>query len=490
MNEISFGNDETFKTKIKEVGDKLTHLLEEMNTGVDGGDKTLFALINSIFDSVGEIEVLAEEVEIDQEGALKNTEGLDTNLENTQETIREIQKMINRLQNATTYEGPQALQDAFDRSEKFNAHSSELRKVLDQMKLILVDYEDNLVNAKNHTSIAIEKFVEVSQQASETLDKQERVDDILEELDDIKLSKDELNSLKTIVKKSLAEAKAVHEDSFDLLSEVTEFELINKLDNMNKKIEELNRHSDATQLSLEQFDKDNAKFLDEMEKTIDAAVVFGKRAGKLHEEIKQQLKTINDIHEDAAEAISKVDSTVEDAKNIAILLEDFNLKVEMSKENARMALEKISAVRDKIAKSVKIVEKLENSLDEKTRKATDVKKKCTEAKEQMDGILETGDEIKARIKELEKNLDTMTQDNDLIDKEEIGLSNEFDKLEKREADDSKFIEETEEKIEKTKSKAKETDTKVDEAFKSLQELSDAIAQLKGIDQQSLKDFGE
>lgn len=468
----------------------MTDLLDDISTGVDGGDKSLFELIRSTFDNVTKIEKLTEEVEIEQEGAIENTKALDGNLVSTQETIREIQELLNRLQNATTSEGPQALQDAFDRSEKFNAHSSELNNVLDQMKLILEGYEENLVNAKNLTSIAIEKFSVGLQQSSETIDKQKRVDDILKELEDIKLSQDELNNMKIVVNKSLAEARAVYDDSFDLLNEVTGFELTDKLENINKKIDELYKHSDATELPLEQFAKDNEKFLDEMEKTIDAAAIAEKRAFKLQAEIEELLTTINAIHDDAVKAILNKDSTIENAKNIYNSLQDFTMKVEKSRESARMALEKIPSILAQIEESVKIVEKLENNLDVQTKTATDVKQKCTTAKEQMDEILKESEKIKAKIDQLGPDIEPMQEGFSSIDKETIKLSDEFDKLEKDEADDSKLIEATKEKIENTKSKTKETDSKVDEALQTLQELSDAIVESKVIDHKSLNDFGE
>lgn len=465
----------------------MTNLLADINTGVDGGEKSLFDLIKSVFDDISEVERLEDEVEIEQEGAIKNTEALDGNLENTQETIREIQELMNRLQNATSFEGPQALQDAFDRSEKFNVHSSELNNVLDQMKLILVDYEENLLNAKNLTSIAIEKFAEGSQQANETMDKQKRVDDVLKELQDIKLSYDELKNMKTVVNKSLAAARAVYDDSFDLLNEVTQFELIDKLDKINKKIEELDDNSDTTELALAQFAEDNSKFLDEMEKTIDTAELAEQRAFKLQEEIKELLKIINAIHDDAVKAILNKDSIIENAKNIYNSLEDFTLKVEKSRESARMAMENIQKIIDKIRESEKIVEKLENDLDVQTKAATDAKQKCTTAKEQMDEILEETAEISEKIEQLRQDFEPMPDD---IDKEVIRLNNESDKLEKDEEVDDKLIEATKEKIEKTKSKAKETDSKVDGALKQLEDLSDAIAQFKGIDQKSLDDLGK
>lgn len=490
MNEISFGNDEIFKGKIKEVDAKLLKLLNEINTGVDGGDKTLFETIGIVLEEIKQIEKLANEVDIESGAAGKNVQATANNLDNTREVFRQIQDELSKLLNATTVEGPEALQDAFDRSEKFNSNSSQLTKILEEVKLILKDFEANLRNAKTLTTLAIEKFANVSSQADEATTLQKEVDHELKEIDDMKISDDELRNLKKLVKDAVEKTKQVYVDAFDLLNEVTKFDLNNRLNEINDKVGKLNNHSDATTMNLKNFADENAKFLADMETTIDASAVAEEKAFKLQNEIEELLKTIKSIHEDAIKSITDKDSIVENARKIRDQLEDFTLKVEKSRENARAALEKIPEILKKIEDSVKIVDKLEKKLDNDTRAATETKEKCSTAKEQMDEILGESDDIRAKIKQLETDFESLPADIKSVDKEATRISDEIDKLEKTEADDNKLIELAKIKIETTKSQAHATDVKVDDALEKIQSLMDRIAQVKNIDQESLNDFGK
>lgn len=490
LSEISFGNDESFTRSIKEVDDKLRNLIIEMYTGVDGGGKTLFAMINEVFDDVNKIENLAKAVESEVEGATKNAGVIAKNVDDTQEIIRQLQDEINKVLNATTVEGPEALQDAFDRSEKFNTNSSELKDILEQMKLILKDYEINLRNAKRLTSQAVEKFAQVSQQADKTLDKQKSVGDTLSETVGMKVSEDELKNLKKLTGEALEQANKVFDDAFDLLSEVSEFELRDKLEIINAKVDNLNKHSDAAELDLKTFADENAKFLDDMEKTIEAAEIAEEKAFELLDKIEELLKTVNDIHNNASQAIADKNSIIENAKNIYNSLEDFTLKVEKSRENARTALEKIPEILKKIEDSVKIVEKLEQRMDYHTKTATEAKDQCTTAKEQMDEILGESDNIKAQIKQLETDFETQPDEITKQAKESTRISDEVDKLDERETEDEKLIKSTQEKVENTKTKAQETDVEVDKALQKVQKLMDEIGKFKSIDEDSLDDFGK
>lgn len=490
MNKINFGNDESFAAKIKEVDEKLAKLIREFYIGVDGGEKPLFDLVNSVFEGIDEIDKRAGEVESELSSAAKTAEAIRKNQEETQDTIKRLQDDLDKFMNLTSYEGPQALQDAFDRSQKFDSSSNQLKAILDEVKLILRDYETNLMNAKRLTSQAIEKFVKVSEQATVTLDEQKKVDNKLKETGDMKMSEDELKNMKKVAREALEQAGNVFEEAFDLLNEVSEFALNDKLDEINVKVEKLKTFSETTEVSLEEFLKENSKFLAEMEKTIDAAEMLKKKDFDLLKKIEEPLLKIKGTREEALQAIANADSTVKNAVNIYKSLHDFNMKVEESSENAQIAKEKIPEIMKKIQDSVNIVEKLESRLESNSKIAGEAKEKCTKAKEQMIEILSESDEMRANIEALKKDLEKLPEAIEVVDKEERKLSDEIDKLEKAEADDSKLIETTNEKIAKTKSQTQKTDDEIEAAIKKLQRLVEDIAKLKNIDEPSLDDFGE
>lgn len=461
-----------------------------MTTGVDGGDKSLTDLINSVFDDVREIEYLTDESENLAENAAKNTESTKKTAKTIQELVREIQDELNRLHNATTVEGPEELQNAFDRSEKFDANSKELNDVLGQVKAIVKDYEVNLLNAKMLTASAVEKFAKVESQVNQTLAAEKEVDDKLKEALGMELTKEELENIKKLAKDVLDKANVVYEDAFDLLNEVTAFDLEDKLEAINEKVKKLDEIVDVTNINLQKFAEDNTKFLDEMENTIDTAEKAEKKAFELQAEIEALLVEINGIHEQAKKAILNESSIINDAKKIHESLQDFQMKVEESRENARRALEKIPKILGKVNESVAIVEKLEENIDAQAKSANDAKDKCTTAKDQMDEILKQTEEIKEKIKQLENDFEPLPDENTEVTKENAGISDKFDAIEKAIDEDSDLIGKTKEKIEKTKSKVGDTDAKVENALKVLGDLTNEIAKLKDFDEGALNDLGE
>lgn len=490
MNEVTFGNSDDFQEKLKEVDKKLSNLIVEFYVGVDGGDKSLIELINSVFEDVKNLENLTDDIGTETETAAKNADAIDKNVDSTKETIRELQAELSRLMNSTSEDAPQALQDAFDRSEKFNTNSSQLKEILDQVKRILKDYEINLLNSKLLTSQAIEKFAEVAKKQESTAKEQAVVDEQLSGVDNMKASENLMKNMKKLAGEALEQSNKVFEEAFDLLNEVSEFELHDKLKEINDKVEELNKHSEATGVNVKQFADDNAKFLDKVEATIDAAEIAEVKALKLQKEIEELLIMVNGIHVDAIKAIADKDTIIENAKNIYNNLQDFTLKVEKSRENARMALEKIPEILKKINDSVDIVEKLEDKLDASTKAAIKAQEMCTTAKQQMDEILGESDEIRARIEKLGKDFESLPSNNEDADKEGTRISDEIDKLEKIEAVDSPLIEAAKIKIDKTKTQSQSTDVAIDVALKNIEELMDQLGKLKNIDHDVLNDFGE
>lgn len=489
MNELNFGGDEKFLIAIKAVDGKLEKLLDEIVTGVDAGEQTLIELINSVFDEVTQIENLASEVENESENAGKNEKSIEAKLENFQESIREVQTELDRLRNMTTYDGPEALQNAFDRSEKFDAAYSELKDILGQVKAILGDYEENLANAKNFTSIVMEIYGRASKDAGKAVETQEFVVGGLKETGNFNEMEEEFENIRKVVGKAFAEANIVYNDAFELLNEVTVLEIDDKLSDMNKRIEKLNIHSYDSQANLEEFSQESLKTLNDFETTIDAAQILEAKAFELQDKILAGLEVIKTVHADALKAIAEKDAIVKIARDIYNSLDDFTLKVEKSRESARMAMEKIPEILKKIQDSVKIVEKLEDRLDNQTKSAEGAKEKCSIAKTQMDEILFESDEIKAKIKQLEAAFEGLPDEARSSAMESMRMSDTIETLERNEAEDDKLIEATQIKIGNMNSKSHETDEKVDETLEKLQALMDEVAKLKNIDEGSLNKFG-
>lgn len=490
LNEIALGNDKDFKQEIKDVDEKLANLLKEFNVGVDGGDKTLIEIINNVFEDVKNTETLSGQIENELEAADKNHNAINDNLYDTQETIQEIQKEINRLLNETTVEGPEALQDAFDRSEKFEMNSGQLKNILDEAKLILKDYEENLKNAKLLTEKAIKKLAEVDQEASETLATQEEVEEKLDGVGDLKTSEIELNNLQKLSREALQEANRVFDEAFDLLNEVTKFELVAKLEDINEKVEKLKNHSGETDKTLKEFAKENENFLDEIEKTVETAEKAEEKAFKLKEEVEALLEILKSIHKDALQSIADVEAVIDNGTKIYKSLEDFTMMVEKSRESARIALEKLPEVIKKIADTLKIVEKLEEKMDKKTKVAFDKKEKFTKAKKLTDEVLEETENVEKRLEKFE--IDFENQPNELLanDKEQTKISDDIDKLEKLAEEDAKLTETTKEKVETASSKMLRTDEEVEKALKKLQQLIEELDKVEEIDEQSFYDLGK
>lgn len=485
------GDDQNFTKKLMEVDKKLSVLLEEIETGLEGGDQSLIDLINQVFDDKANVERLVGESEEELKSAVDSSGKSSENMQNVHEIIRDLQEEINRLMNSTGVLGPEALADAFDRSEKSHADSEELRDILDEAKDLLEDYEENLREAKRLTTIAIEKFGEADKMLNGTMNEQKKVDDMLEVIHsgDEKPSEEELEGLKKLIADSLVKASKVNEEAFDLLDEVAKFELHSRLSEITAKVEQLNSHSDEKQAKLKDFAEENKKFLDDMEKTLEAAEVAKVKAEKIKSELDDLLKTIEGIHEDAKKAIEDNDRVIADVKAIIAELENFDLKVEKGKENARKALEKIPEILKKIQESEKIIDKLDKGLEGKVEAAKAAEAKCDDAKKKMDFVLSETGEMKKDIDALIEIAEPMIADRS-TDLETARLSKEVDKLEKMLEAEDKVLEPTKKKIDEALTQVPQVDEKIEAVLRAVQALEDEANKIEPFDMARIAELGE
>lgn len=289
MNEVTYGNDENFRDKINEINLKLSRLIIDLNTGIDAGEQTLLELINDVFEPLKKAETVATEIEIETANGIKVIKVSEGDFG---EVLRKVREEIKKLENSTSEELPKALQDAFDKSEKFQTESKDIRYIYENMKIILAAYEGNLVNAKMLTLDALEKFATIDEKLTETERIEKEIEQIFKIFDGVKLEFDDLSNFKKLSKKATDEAKTPFEDAFELLNEVTIFDVGNILDEIKIKINELENYSIDGDTKLKKFVDDSSKFLDELEIKLDAGEALEKRALKQQEEIQQKLKKI------------------------------------------------------------------------------------------------------------------------------------------------------------------------------------------------------
>jgi hypothetical protein len=268
-------------------------LIIDLNTGIDAGEKTLLELINSVFEPLAKAETTAAEIEIETKNGIKVIKLSETDFEEVEDVIRKVNEEIRKLENSTSEELPKALQDAFDKSEKFQNDSKDIRKIYDAMKIILADYEGNLVNAKMLTMDAMEKFAEIDQKISETERIEKEIEQIFKIFEGQKLPfVDDLSHFRKLSQNAADEAKTVFEDAFELLNEVTIFNVENLLDAIKFKINELENYSTDGDTKLKKIVDDSTKFLDELEAKLDTAEVLEQKALNQQEEVKKKLDEI------------------------------------------------------------------------------------------------------------------------------------------------------------------------------------------------------
>lgn len=295
LNEVTYGNDEKFHDKINEINLKLSRLIIDLNTGIDAGEQTLFELINSVFEPIVKAEKVATEIEIETANGIKVIKVSETDFEEVQDVIRKVNEEMRKLENSTSEELPKALQDAFDKSEKFQTDSKGIREIYEMMKIILADYEGNLVNAKMLTMDAMEKFAEINEKISESERIEKEIAQIFKIFEGQKLPFDDFSNFRKLSQNAAEQAKRVFEDAFELLNEVTMFNVENLLDSIKFKINELENYSTDGDTKLKKFVDDSSKFLDELEAKLDAAEKLEKKALEQQEEIKKKLKEVEGI---------------------------------------------------------------------------------------------------------------------------------------------------------------------------------------------------
>lgn len=292
MNEVTDGNDENFRDKINEINLKISRLIIDLNTGIDAGEQTLIELINSVFEPLIKAEKFSTEIEIEMQDGVKTIKIVENTFSELQEVVKKVNEEIRKLENSTVEDLPKALQDAFDKSEKFHSDSKDIREIYEKMKIILADYEKNLVNAKMLTLDALEKFATINEKITEKERIEKEIEQIFKIFEGYSFNVDNLSIYKKLSKEASEQANSVFEEAFELLNDVTIFDIDSLLNEIESKINELENYASDGEGKLKKFVGDNSKFLDELEAKLDAAEKLEERALKQQENIEEKLKEI------------------------------------------------------------------------------------------------------------------------------------------------------------------------------------------------------
>lgn len=461
-----------------------------MNTGIDGGEETLMELVNNIFKSLNLVEKTSTEIEIELADGMSTFKITETQAGDINEVIMKIQKEFHKLENSTTEDLAKAIQDAFDSSEKFQTDTKDLREILDKIKLIIVDYENNLVNAKMLTLDAIEKFTEIDKKLSESERIEKEIEQIFKVFENQKFPFDEFDNLMKNSDQANIEAESVINDAFDLLNEVTLFNIDDKINEIEKKVNDLENYTAYGDKKLKEFIDDSSQFLDKLEGNLDAAESLKEKSIKQIEEIKALKKKMENMKENSEKSIKSVENTVEAARNILKTLEDFTLKVEESREMARRAFEQIPEIIKKIQDATEIAEALEDGVDRNEAVAKEAKEKSTKVRDELNEILQDSDNIKTESDKLVDKTTAVFDEMRDVDKEENRLSGEIDHLKKSERETENMIDIARSKSERAKFQSERVNPQLDETIKNVQELIAAIESTKIVDENMLNQFGK
>lgn len=284
---------------------KLSQLIIDLNTGIDGGEYSLMELISYVFDKINKSEKIATEIEIEIKDGTRTMKMSEGGFEDVQDVIRKVQEELGKLENSTTQDFPKAIQDAFDRSEKFHSDTKELHHILNEMKTILSDYENNLINAKLLTNDAKESLALIDEKMTENEKLEKEIQLMFKVFGDKKISYSDFENAAKLAQKATDQVNSVFDNAFDLLHEVSIFDVDGKFSEISKKVAELENENMKNDKSLKEFIDESNEFLDKLESDLDKATKLENKA----------LKQIDDIREYLKEA---------EGKEKIILMENFN----------------------------------------------------------------------------------------------------------------------------------------------------------------------
>lgn len=254
----------------------MSALIKDLNTGIDGGDKTLSEIINDFFKAVREIQIIQNETINSYNHTMIHQNEADEKFKIVQDIIDELKNELNILQERNTIEGPEALQNAIDKSNQFNSNSSEVKAISKEMEIVGKDFENNLKDLKISTIKVNEKFEDISRIANSTVKVLHTIDKDLNGhvLKDVEVEEYNYQSVKKLSADALNKANQVYNESFDLLDEATAFELDVDLNGIKKTIDEFIEHNENSTEALKASQKENENFLDNLNLTFKKSEEF------------------------------------------------------------------------------------------------------------------------------------------------------------------------------------------------------------------------
>lgn len=270
MNEVNDGNDNDLKLKLKSLDNQLTELIKDLNMGIDGGDKTLSEIINDFFKAVKAIQLIQNETSHSFNHTMSHQNEAVEKFKIVQDIIDELTNELNILHERNAIEGPEALQNAIDKSNQFNSNSSEIKAISEEMEILEKGYENNLKDLKITTSKLNEKFQDISRIANSTVKVLNTIDQDLNGhvSKEVEIEENNYQSVKKLSADALDKANQVYNEAFDLLDDVNAFQFEVDLDEIKKSIDKIIEQNENSTEVLKNSQKENEKFLDSMNITL------------------------------------------------------------------------------------------------------------------------------------------------------------------------------------------------------------------------------
>lgn len=473
--ELKIGEGNNFNEKIKEVDTKLASLILELTTGTHQ--------INNISIDLQKIENLLEGIETETASSQSSIEAFDRKFKDMNELIREIQDEMARINNATSYDGPSALQDASDRSETLDADTLELKSILNEAQSIIAAYEKNLINAKLLTQQTLERLGEVERKIDETKSEKSEHAEGIAKLIDIKTARAELQNAQKLTRESLDETRKVSEEAFEQFVKVEiaiatdrRFKLADKTSDISENVEEMQTLVDETMKSLNKVVEQNSDLLKEIEETIGRAKDVEEKAAEAQREVDVKLELIQRLHANSEMAIRNKNYVVDNARFILRRLDNFKFRLEDEIIMARRSMEKFERVSKKVQETMEMIEKIDEKSMRRHESATSAHDSSTTARNSALKNLISSQQLKSDAHQLKSHVNEITDEASNSDEQTTSLNIAIDKLEGRSVDDSKLIEMTRDILARTWQKVNEADEAIGDVQSKLEMM---LAEVSG-----------
>ncbi|XP_014601707.1 PREDICTED: laminin subunit gamma-1 isoform X1 [Polistes canadensis] len=482
--------DSEFENELKNVQNKVKHLLNIAKQESGSGNKTLSEQLDELHSQLTEIGLISQAVNLTVAETHKTATEGSTNVNTAEIVLDKIHDQLTEAEDYLATDGATALTEAKLRADQVGQQNQQMTDIAHEAR-ILADFNTNeakkihmLAEQARNTSL------EAYNLAKKAIAKNSNMTDVLRELENkLDMLEDRMNEVKNLTAVANAKSSAVSQEALGL--SVLYFSLPSvDVDSLQKQVDIVNneglRLKEQAQLILQQ----NEDYIKEMTDKVRKSEQLLDKAQDQQAATAELLAELDGANEKANDAVERGDQTLKEAQETLKKLGEFDDEVQRERIKAQDALKSTEEIEKMIKVAIEKINQLEDVLKGSENNAINAHQKAQNAQTYAEKASENADNIRTQANAIKLDALRLGKEAETLHLRVNTTDSLMKNYEIQIGKDSNITTEANHKVGQAKNKVGLTSTYVDKALSDIAEIMKELQDLPEIDDNSLNNLEE